>query len=74
MVVEVDSDHAVHWMSPMDADEALILSLGRSGKLPHRAGFQAACVDGSVRYLEGGTKPATLRAMISIAAGDGTSE
>lgn len=70
IVVEVDAEHAVHWMSPMDADEAMIAGFKQSGKLPHKTGFHAACVDGSVRFLSSDTSPAALRAMISIAGDD----
>ena len=72
MVVEVGSDHAVHWMSPRDAGEELVLNRGKASKLPHQQGAQAACVDGSTRFLPGDTKPAALRALISIAGGDDT--
>ena len=70
MIIEVGSEHAVHWMSPRDASEELILNRGTVSKLPHQQGAQAVCVDGSTRYLPGDTKPAALRAMISIAGGD----
>lgn len=70
MVVEVDSMQAVHWMSPKDASEELILSLGKAAKPPHPGGAQAACVDGSVRFLAADTKEEVLRALISIAGRD----
>jgi hypothetical protein len=70
MIVEVDADHAVHWMSPMDASEELLLQLGTAKKPPHPGGFQAAMTDGSVRMIDAKTKPATLRAAISIAGGE----
>jgi prepilin-type N-terminal cleavage/methylation domain-containing protein/prepilin-type processing-associated H-X9-DG protein len=66
LVVEVDSPHAVPWMAPNDADEALVLSLGPNSKLPHAGGFMATFVDGHVLFL-GADLPATdRRAMISI--------
>jgi type II secretory pathway pseudopilin PulG len=69
-VVEVDSGHAVPWMSPSDADAALILSLGQSDKLLHRSVWQAAYVDGRTRSMSQETPPAALRAMISVAGND----
>jgi prepilin-type N-terminal cleavage/methylation domain-containing protein/prepilin-type processing-associated H-X9-DG protein len=66
MIVEVDSPHAVPWMAPQDADEALVLSLGPNTKLPHGDGFMAAFVDGSVPFLPADTSAAKRRAMISI--------
>jgi type II secretory pathway pseudopilin PulG len=70
MVMEVDAQHAVHWMSPTDASEQMILSFGQSGRLSHVGGAQAAMVDGSIRFLSNDTKPATLRALISVAGND----
>jgi prepilin-type processing-associated H-X9-DG protein len=70
MVVEVDAEHAVHWMSPTDASEELILSLGKAAMLPHPSGGQAAWVDGSVRLVPSNSTPAALHAMISIDGGD----
>jgi prepilin-type processing-associated H-X9-DG protein len=70
MVIEVDKDHSVPWMSPVDADEALILSLTKSASLPHREGMHAAFVDGHVAYLSMDTEAKILRAMISIAGND----
>lgn len=70
MVVEVDAEHAVHWMSPMDADEQLILSISTAKRLPHPGVFQALLADGSTRFLPANTKASTLRALISIAGHD----
>jgi type II secretory pathway pseudopilin PulG len=70
MVVEVDAAHAVHWMSPQDASAELILAAGSAANLPHSGGAQAACADGSVRYLPGKLKPAILHALITVAGND----
>lgn len=70
MVMEVDSDHAVPWMSPTDADEQVVMGIGPKSKLDHPGGVNVAFVDGSVRFL-GADIPATqLRALISIAGND----
>lgn len=70
VVVEVDAEHAVHWMSPMDADEHLILNLSTAKKLPHPGVFQTLLADASTRALSADIKPAILRALISIAGQD----
>jgi prepilin-type processing-associated H-X9-DG protein len=70
MVIEVDAEHAVHWMSPTDATERSILGFGESRRLPHPGGTQAAFVDGRVSFLGKEIKPATLRAAISVAGND----
>jgi len=66
MAFEVDSPHAVPWMAPIDADEALLLSLGPSSKLAHDGGFLAAFVDGRVLFLPATMPPADRSAMISV--------
>ena len=35
MVIEVNPEHAVHWMSPVDAGEKLVLGFGPKTELPH---------------------------------------
>ena len=70
MVIEVDSEHAVPWMSPVDADEKVVMGIGPESKLAHVGGVQAAFVDGSVRFLDADMSAAERRALISIAGND----
>jgi hypothetical protein len=70
MVLEVDSERHIHWMSPADVSEQWILSLGTLAKPPHSGGTQAACVGGNVLFLSSGTRTTVLRALISIAGND----
>jgi prepilin-type processing-associated H-X9-DG protein len=70
LVVEVDSDHAVPWMSPRDADEQTVMGIGPNSKLAHAGGFHAAFVDGSVRFLDADMPAAQRRALISIVGND----
>ena len=70
LVIEVPADRAVHWMSPSDASEELILAAVASTKPPHPSGIQAACADASIRFLPTKITPETLRALISTAGGD----
>ena len=74
MVIEVPSDHSVLWMSPNDADEALILSIGRDSKLAHNGTFNVAMCDGSVHALEADLPAADRKAMISTSGHDNTGE
>jgi hypothetical protein len=69
MVLEVPEEHAVHWMEPRDADEALLSKL-RIGESAHPSGTDAVCVSGAVRFLADDSSPAQLRALISIAGDD----
>lgn len=70
MVIEVAPDDAVPWMSPADADESLVLTIGGQSKLDHLGGTHAALGDGSVRFLSTQLSEAQRRALISIDAGD----
>lgn len=65
-VIEVDAEHAVPWMSPYDADEALFLSLGPQSKLSHPGGFHALITDGAVRMLKRDLPADTRRALITV--------
>jgi len=73
-VIEVAPKDSVHWMAPVDANEAMVLSLGPDSKLSHPGGVNVAFCDGRVIFV-----PATLpkekwRALISIAGNDDASE
>jgi hypothetical protein len=57
-------------MSPLDASESTIMEALNAKILPHQGALQAVCADGSVRALGKELKPATLRALVSIAGGD----
>jgi len=70
MVIEVPPEQSVPWMSPRDADEAMVLSIGPESKLAHTGGTQAAMCDGTVRFLSITIPAATRRALISIAGGE----
>ncbi len=70
MVIEVPSDQDDPWMSPQDADEQLIMSIGQESKLAHTGGMYAALCDGSVRFLSANMPAATRRALISVADND----
>jgi hypothetical protein len=72
VVIEVPADKAVPWMAPVDADEALMLSIGSDPNLqsPHPSGFMAALCDGSARLVRNERSAEDRRALISIDAGD----
>ena len=70
MVIEVDTDQAVHWMSPKDASESQVLGIGPKTKHAHTGGMPAAFVDGSVRFLSEQSSAADRLAMISIAGNE----
>jgi prepilin-type processing-associated H-X9-DG protein len=71
MVIEVDEEHAVPWMSPVDANEDVVLDLASpKSRTPHPGGVQAAFVDGSVYFLADGIPATIRRTLISIAGND----
>ncbi|MBW3600039.1 MAG: DUF1559 domain-containing protein [Planctomycetes bacterium] len=70
MVVDVESQRHVHWMSPNDIGERWIVNLSTAEGLPHPGGVQAVCADGSVRFVSSETKPGALRALTTIDGDD----
>jgi prepilin-type processing-associated H-X9-DG protein len=70
MVVEVGEDRAVHWMSPTDASEQVLLDPATFANVVHPGTFNAAFLDGRVQSINSKIDPNTLRAMISIAGQD----
>ncbi len=66
MVIEVDSDHAVPWRAPLDADEALFLGINPTSKLFHTGGTHVLVADGAVRFLRASISAETRLGLISI--------
>lgn len=74
IVAEADTDHAVHWMSPNDADESMILGVASTSKLAHVGGTHVLFADGSVRFLNATVSADIRRALISVAGNEPLSE
>jgi hypothetical protein len=70
MVVEVPQNRTVPWMSPQDADEALILGIDKDSKVSHTGGIQAAMADGSVRFISSNINRVTLRALLTTSGSE----
>lgn len=70
MVIEVSQKYAVHWMSPNDATEEMILNRKTDVDFSHPHGSQAAFVDGHIKFLTENIRPDVLRALISIDGND----
>jgi type II secretory pathway pseudopilin PulG len=75
-LVEVPEAQAVPWMSPLDATDALMLSLGRTGQpaLPHPGVIQVAFGDGVVNLVASDAPDARRRAWLTIDGGETISE
>ena len=70
-IIEVPVSSAVHWMSPVDADEELFLRMGGPGsESVHDGGFNAARGDWSVKFLRNNTPADVRRALVSVAGDD----
>lgn len=74
LVVEAETDHAVHWMSPNDADESMILGVAPTSKLAHTGGIHVLMADGTVRFLNATVSADIRRALISIAGNEPLSD
>lgn len=74
MVIEVPSEQSVHWMSPKDADEQVVMELGQNSQLPHGEVANALFADGHVIPLTAELPAAQRRAMISVAGDDNIAE
>lgn len=71
VVVEVPIEHSVPWMSPQDADEALVLlSIGPNPKLVHTGGQHSLLGDGMVRFLPENLPMEFRRKLITINGGE----
>jgi hypothetical protein len=74
MVVEVSEKYAVHWMSPTDATEEMIVDRQTETKFSHANGSLAAFVDGHTGFLSKNTPANIIRALISISGGEKVGE
>lgn len=69
-VIEVEGRNAVPWMTPEDADEAMILGLDSGPSLQHPGGVNAGYADGSIRFLGTYVTPQVRRVLISVDGGE----
>lgn len=71
LVVDAAPSQATHWMSPVDADEKLLLNVDPKLKRQHNGDiWLAAYADGHVSAHSGSIDPRSLQAMITASADD----
>lgn len=70
LVLDMPTEHAVHWMSPYDADEESILAVNEDSDVGHSGIFIAVFCDGSTRSFSVEQTPEARRAMLTIAGGE----
>ena len=73
-VIDFDSEQAVPWMSPHDADEEMVLGLGPDSDTNHAGGILTAFLDGRVKSVPLDSALEDRRAMLTIAGGETVSE
>ena len=61
-------------MSPLDADEDMIVGIASLGTLAHPGGAQTALADGSIRFISQEIAPATLRSLVTATGGETVGE
>ena len=66
MVIEAAPEQAVHWMSPLDAYEQLVLDFGKGTTQPHRNGTNSCMAAGNVLFLPDSMTERERRALMSI--------
>jgi hypothetical protein len=70
LIAEVASSHAVHWMSPEDADENILLNFGPDNKTAHIGVVNAGFVDGSAGSLSVDLNPQVRTALLTVSGND----
>ena len=70
LIIEALEGSGVDWMSPYDADWALLSSISEKSPVPHIGMFHAAMADYSVRAIEKDSAIEARRSLMTIAAGD----
>lgn len=73
-VMEVSPEHAVHWMDPTDADEALLLGSEDSLRTGHPDVTIAGFLDGHVEPIDVDIDKRALHQMLTIAGGEEIAE
>jgi len=74
ILVDVNCEQAVHWMSPHDASKEVMLEYGPESKTNHPGIILAAFLDGHVVSIYLDMDQDILRAMLTIAGGETISD
>jgi prepilin-type processing-associated H-X9-DG protein len=70
MIVEVDAEKSVPWMSPADLDDQYLVNVDAKSKFSHAGGLYTLFADGSVRFLSYKIGQAFRLSMVTADAGD----
>lgn len=70
LVIEVDAEHAVPWMSPEDIDEGWWLAVNSKSRTNHSGVIHGLMADGSVRFFALNVPTDVRKALVTATAGD----
>jgi type II secretory pathway pseudopilin PulG len=73
-VVEVTPDQAIHWMSPHDVTADQVLQYNDQQRMNHPNVMLAAFLDGHVKAINVSVDKDVLRALLTIAGGEPTTD
>ncbi len=69
-LIEVDDEHAVPWMAPVDTDGTALMTIGPSSNSHHPGGANVAFADGNAYFLPAKTSPIIRQKLLTIAGGE----
>lgn len=69
-LVEVDAEHAVHWMSPEDITPDEVVQIAANGKANHEGVLLVGFLDGHLRTLDVEIDPKVLSGLLTISGGE----
>ena len=69
-LIEVDEEHAVPWMAPIDTDSTALMTIGPSSNSHHPGGANVAFADGNAYFLPAKTSFEIRRKLLTIAGGE----
>ena len=74
LIIEAPEGSGVDWMSPNDADWAILSGINEKNKVLHQGIFHAVMATGEVRAISNKSSVEHRRSLMTIAAGDVTSD
>ena len=74
LIVEVSPEKAVHWMTPVDADEQALQKQKVKRTLAHPSGRNGVLADGSVRFLREAMPSEQIHALITVDGNEAVGE
>lgn len=70
VVIDAPQSNAVHWMSPDDANEKLLLGMNDQTEFQHTGGIHGLIADGSVRFFSQNLSDETWKGLCTATGGE----